>query len=66
MRRINVSLSRAKRLCVIVGDVKRLSINLTWRSIVSDAIEKHQVYSYSHKNNFLSSFSKHHKDSLMK
>jgi senataxin len=31
MRRINVSLSRAKDYCIIVGDLKRLCINKIWK-----------------------------------
>jgi senataxin len=31
MRRINVSLSRAKSTCIIVGDLKRLCLNKTWK-----------------------------------
>ncbi len=31
MRRINVSLSRAKDHCIIVGDLKRLSISKVWK-----------------------------------
>lgn len=34
LRRINVSLSRAKNLCVIFGDVKKLCINSTWKNII--------------------------------
>jgi len=44
LRRINVSLSRAKNLCIIFGDIKRLSINNTWRNIIEQAIELKQVY----------------------
>lgn len=43
-RRINVSLSRAKNLCIIFGDVKRLSINSTWRNIIKDAVANNQVF----------------------
>lgn len=45
MRRINVSLSRAKNVCIIVGDLKRLSsLSKKWKEIVTDAMEKDQVY----------------------
>ena len=39
LRRINVSLARAKSLCIIVADIKRLaSANSTWNNIISNAI----------------------------
>ena len=38
MRRINVSLSRAKDFCIIVGDLKRLSINKVWKQIIFEAM----------------------------
>lgn len=44
MRRINVSLSRAKENCIIVGDLKRLSMNKVWKDIILDAISDEQVY----------------------
>lgn len=44
MRRINVSLSRAKNHCIIVGDLKRLSINRAWREIIIEAMDNDQVY----------------------
>ncbi len=44
MRRINVSLSRAKDNCIIVGDLKRLSLNKIWREIITEAIQNEQVY----------------------
>jgi superfamily I DNA and/or RNA helicase len=44
MRRINVSLSRAKDHCIIVGDLKRLSINKAWKEIIYEAMENDQVY----------------------
>lgn len=44
MRRINVSLSRAKENCIIVGDLKRLSLNKVWKDIIIDAISDEQVY----------------------
>ena len=31
MRRINVSLSRDKSNCIIVGDLKRLCLNKIWK-----------------------------------
>lgn len=34
MRRINVSLSRAKNACIIVGDLKRLCLNNKWKNII--------------------------------
>ena len=40
MRRINVSLSRAKNACIIVGDLKRLSLNKKWKNIIEDAMDK--------------------------
>lgn len=44
MRRVNVSLSRAKNTCIVVGDLRRLAVNKTWKSIIKDAIDKDQVY----------------------
>lgn len=44
MRRINVSLSRAKENCIIVGDLKRLAINKIWKDIITEAIMNEQVY----------------------
>jgi superfamily I DNA and/or RNA helicase len=39
MRRINVSLSRAKDICIIVGDLKRLSsLSKKWKEIISEAM----------------------------
>lgn len=55
-RRVNVSLSRAKNLCVIFGDVKRLSIDSTWKKIIEDGISNHQVFIFNHKKNFFNSF----------
>lgn len=56
LRRINVSLSRAKNLCVIFGDIKRLSINPTWRNIIEDALNRGQVFDFDHKKNFFQAF----------
>ena len=44
MRRVNVSLSRAKHTCIVVGDLRRLAINKTWKAIIEDAIDKDQAY----------------------
>jgi superfamily I DNA and/or RNA helicase len=44
LRRINVSLSRAKSLCVVFGDIKRLSINNIWKNIIQQAIAEKQVF----------------------
>lgn len=51
-RRINVSLSRAKSLCVVFADAKRLRINPIWRNIIDLAVSRSQVYSYSNAKNF--------------
>lgn len=58
LRRINVSLSRAKSLCIIVGDIKRLSISPTWQIIIKDSIKRGQVFNYSSKKNYLSNLNK--------
>jgi len=34
-RRLNVALSRAKDICIVVGDLNRLQINKTWKSIIT-------------------------------
>ncbi len=44
MRRINVSLSRAKDYCIIVGDLKRLCLNKIWKEIIFEAMDNDQVY----------------------
>lgn len=44
LRRINVSLSRAKSLCVIFCDAKRLCINPTWKNIIHEAMAKNQLF----------------------
>jgi senataxin len=44
MRRINVSLSRAKDYCIIVGDLKRLCLNKIWKEIIFEAMDSDQVY----------------------
>ena len=56
VRRINVSLSRAKKLCIIFADVKRLSINPTWKNIINEAISKEQIYNYQMSKNFHTQF----------
>lgn len=40
-----MGLSRAKDVCIIVGDLKRLAgLNKKWRDIVEEAIGKEQVW----------------------
>lgn len=36
-RRLNVALSRAREVCVVVGDLNRLVSNKTWKGIVNEA-----------------------------
>jgi superfamily I DNA and/or RNA helicase len=36
-RRLNVALSRAREICVVVGDLERLQLNKTWKSIITQA-----------------------------
>ena len=50
MRRINVSLSRAKDYCIIVGDLKILCLNKVWKEIIFDAMENEQVYKVNNLN----------------
>ena len=35
-RRLNVALSRAKEVCVVIGDLERLQLNKIWKSIIGD------------------------------
>ena len=51
-RRINVGLSRAKNVCVIFADLKRLAINEKWKEIIEDAISREQVFNYTETKNF--------------
>jgi superfamily I DNA and/or RNA helicase len=39
-RRLNVALSRAKDVCVVVGDLNRLQTNKTWKAIINEARKK--------------------------
>ena len=34
-RRLNVALSRAKEVCIVVGDLNRLQTNKTWKGIIT-------------------------------
>ena len=61
-----MSLSRSKTLCVIFGDVKRLSINETWRNIILKAINEGQVYEFQNNKNFLQQFKSQPKKFMMK
>lgn len=51
-----MSLSRAKNLCIIFGDAKRLRINSTWKNIIDDAFAKNQIYEFNNKKNFFQAF----------
>lgn len=35
-RRVNVALSRAREVCVIVGDLERLALSKVWKNIIQD------------------------------
>ena len=67
MRRINVSLSRAKDNCIIVGDLKRLCMNKAWNEIIHEAMDNEQVYEVKdfHKT-AISSIFKNKQKNLMK
>ena len=57
LRRINVSLSRSKSLCVIVADIKRLAmVNKVWNNIATNAIEKGQAFEYDPRKDFFKLF----------
>lgn len=58
MRRVNVSLSRAKDVCIVVGDLNRLASNSTWRKIIVDAIEKGQAYQMHCNKDYFKGFMK--------
>lgn len=57
LRRINVSLSRAKNLCVIVCDAKRLAMaNKIWNNIMTNAVENNQMYYFENKKDYFKNF----------
>jgi len=39
-RRLNVALSRARKVCVVVGDLERLQLNKIWKNIIQDAQQR--------------------------
>jgi superfamily I DNA and/or RNA helicase len=45
-RRINVGLSRAKHLCIVVGDANWLYKFDIWHQIIEQAIQKQQVFEF--------------------
>ncbi len=45
-RRINVGLSRAKNLCIVVGDANWLSRFPTWHEIIEEARKSEQIFQY--------------------
>jgi hypothetical protein len=46
-RRLNVALSRAKDLCIVVGDLHRLKISKVWKSIITTAWKQGKVFRVS-------------------
>lgn len=46
-RRLNVALSRAKDICVVVGDLHRLQLSKVWKNIILDAQKKKQAFKVS-------------------
>jgi superfamily I DNA and/or RNA helicase len=46
-RRLNVALSRAKELCIIVGDLNRLQLSKVWKNIILGAQKKGQAFKVS-------------------
>lgn len=46
-RRLNVALSRAKDLCIIVGDLNRLQLNKVWKGIILGAQVRKQAFKVS-------------------
>jgi superfamily I DNA and/or RNA helicase len=46
-RRLNVALSRAKDICVIVGDLNRLQLSKVWKRIIVGAQKKGQAFKVS-------------------
>jgi superfamily I DNA and/or RNA helicase len=43
-RRLNVALSRAKEVCVIVGDLNRLQLSKIWKGIILNAQKNKQAF----------------------
>lgn len=46
-RRLNVALSRAKDICVIVGDLNRLQLSKVWKGIILEGRKKGQAFKVS-------------------
>ena len=46
-RRLNVALSRAKQVCVVVGDMYRLQVNKIWRHMINDAKKRGEAFRVS-------------------
>ena len=46
-RRLTVALSRAKDLCIVVGDLHRLKISKVWKSIITTAAKQGKVFRVS-------------------
>ena len=43
-RRLNVALSRAKDVCVVVGDLIRLQLSKTWKNIILNAQKEKRAF----------------------
>ena len=46
-RRLNVALSRAKEICIVVGDLERLTMNKTWKGIINDSKKRGNAFKVS-------------------
>lgn len=65
-RRINVSLSRAKNICVVVGDLKRLRTSRVWRGIIDQAAERGKVFNIENRKLYFKDWLKNWDDYVLK